>query len=99
MAEKMSPETIADTTVISRNPAVLTSEVDGEMLIMNIEQGRYSGLNNIGSDIWRRIDPPCTFADLVERLAADYDADHARVARDVRALLIRMLERDVIRLA
>lgn len=95
----MLSETITEKTVISRNSAVLTSEIDGEILMMNIEHGRYSSLNNIGSDIWRRIDPPCTFADLVERLVGDYDADHATVAKDVRALLTRMLERDVIRLA
>ena len=90
---------IADATVISRSPSVLTAEVDGEVVMMSIEQGRYFGLDDIGSDVWHRIEPPCSFAALIDRLAADYDADRATIAADVQALLARMAEQDVVRLA
>ena len=90
---------IADSTIISRSPSVLTAEVGGEIVMMSIEQGHYFGLDDIGSDIWKRLDSPCAFADLVDRLAADYDADRASIAADVRTLLEGMAERDVVRLA
>ena len=90
---------IADSTIVSRSPSVLTAEIDGEVVMMSIEQGQYFGLDDIGSDIWKRIEPPCAFADLIERLAADYDADRAKIAVDVPALLETMAERDVVRLA
>ena len=89
---------IADATVISRSPSVLTAEVDGEVVMMSIEQGRYFGLDDIGSDIWKRIEPPCSFATLVDRLVADYDAERATIAADVQALLGRMAAEDVVRL-
>src|ERR1700688_4965668 len=87
---------IADSTIISRSPSVLTAEVGGEIVMMSIEQGHYFGLDDIGSDIWKRLDSPCAFADLVDRLAADYDADRASIAADVRTLLEGMAERDVV---
>ena len=90
---------IADSARISRSPSVLVAEVDGEIVMMSIEQGRYFGLDDIGSDIWKRIDPPCSFAELIDRLAADYDADRAIIAADVCALLLRMAAHDVVRLA
>jgi len=90
---------IIDSARISRSPSVLAAEVDGEIVMMSIEQGRYFGLDDIGSDIWKRIDPPCLFAELIDRLAADYDADRAVIAADVRALLSRMAAQDVVRLA
>ena len=90
---------ITDATVISRSPSVLTAEVDGEIVMMSIEQGRYFGLDDIGSDIWKRIEPPCSFSALVDGLAADYEADRASIAADVQALLDRMAEQDVVRLA
>jgi Coenzyme PQQ synthesis protein D (PqqD) len=89
---------IADTTIISRSPSVLTAEVDGEVVMMSIEQGQYFGLDDIGSDIWKRLDSPCAFADLIDRLAADYDAERASIAADVRSLLESMAARDVVRL-
>ena len=89
---------IFDATVISRSPSVLTAEVDGEIVMMSIEQGRYFGLDDIGSDIWKRIESPCSFAALIDRLIADYDADRATIAADVQALLGRMAAQDVVRL-
>lgn len=86
-------------TQLSRSPSVLTAEVDGEIVMMSIEQGRYFGLDDIASDIWKRIEPPCSFAALVDSLAADYDADRATIERDVRALLEKMVEQDAVRLA
>ncbi len=89
---------IADATIVSRSPSVLTAEVDGEIVMMSIERGRYFGLDDIGSDIWKRIEPPCSFATLIDALAADYEADRATIATDVQNLLGRMVEQDVVRL-
>jgi Coenzyme PQQ synthesis protein D (PqqD) len=89
---------IGDATVISRSPSVLTAAVDNEIVMMSIEQGRYYGLDDIGSDIWRRIEPPCSFAQLIDGLVADYDADRATIAADVEIMLGRMAEQDVVRL-
>ena len=90
---------IGDATMISRSSSVLSAVVDGEIVMMSIEQGRYFGLDDIGSDIWKRIEQPCSFATLIDRLAADYDADRATIAADVHALLGRMAAQDVVRLS
>jgi hypothetical protein len=89
---------IVDSTIISRSPSVLTAEVDGEIVMMSIQQGQYFGLDDIGSDIWKRIEPPCSFAALINGLTADYEADRATIHADVHSLLLRMVEQDVVRL-
>jgi hypothetical protein len=90
---------VTDATIISRSPNVLTAEVDGEILMMSIERGGYFSLNDVGSDIWRRLDSPCSFAELIDQLAADYQASQATIAADVRAWLGRMVAEDIVRLA
>ncbi len=90
---------IADATLVSRSRSVLATELHGEVVMMNIAKGVYFGLDDIGSDIWRRIDPPCTFAVLVERLARDYKTSPLVVAADVRLLLARMSEQGAVALA
>jgi hypothetical protein len=89
---------IVDSTIISRSPSVLTAQVDGEVVMMSIEQGQYFGLDDIGSDIWKRIEPPCSFAALIDGLTVDYEADRATILADVHNLLLRMAEQDVVRL-
>jgi hypothetical protein len=89
---------IADAAIVSRSPTVLTAEVDGEIVMMSIEEGHYFGLDQIGSDIWKRIERPCSFAALIDGLAADYEADRTTIVTDVQNLLGHMVERDIVRL-
>jgi len=89
---------ITDATILSRSPTVLAAEVDGEVVMMSIERGHYFGLDDIGSDIWKRLEPPCSFSALIDGLAADYEADRATIAADVRVLLDGMLADEVVRL-
>ncbi len=89
---------IVPTTTISRSTSILASEVNGDVFMINIDGGRYFSLDDIGSDVWRRLDRPCSFADLTAALAADYDADEATIAADLRGLLARMAESDIVKL-
>jgi hypothetical protein len=90
---------ITGATVVSRSPSVVAAEADGEIMMMSIVHGRYWSLDDVGSEIWRRIEPPCSFDRLVDALAAEYDADRGTIAADVQALLERMRTEDVVRLA
>jgi Coenzyme PQQ synthesis protein D (PqqD) len=94
----VSLHAIVDGTMISRSPSVVAAEVGGEIVMMSIERGSYFGLDDIGSDIWNRIEPPCSFAALIDGLAAEYDADRATIATDVRLLLDRMAAQNVVKL-
>jgi hypothetical protein len=88
---------IIDGTMISRSPSVVAAEVSGEIVMMSIERGSYFGLDDIGCDIWNRIEPPCSFAALIDGLAAEYDADRATIVTDVHLLLDRMAAQDVVK--
>ena len=90
-------DAIADAAIVSRSPSILTAEVDGEIVMMSIEQGRYFGLDHIGSDIWKRIEPPCSFAILIDGLAADYEADRTTIVTEVQSLLDHMAKHDIVR--
>ena len=101
MPDQSSSQTagaIADATIISRSSSILTAVVNGEIVMMSIQQGQYFGLDDIGSDIWKRIEPPCSFAALIDGLAHDYEADRATITADVHSLLLRMAEQDVVKL-
>ena len=90
------PPLIDEATRISRSPSVLAAEVDDEIVMMSVEHGLYFGLDDIASDIWKRIEVPCSFAKLVDGLVADYDADREAISADVRALLERMAAQNAI---
>jgi hypothetical protein len=97
-AGELAGAAITEASILSRSPSVEAAEVDGEIVMMSIERDVYFGLDKIGTDIWKRIDPPCSFANLIDRLAADYDAPRVTIATDVMAMLVRMVAEDVVRL-
>jgi hypothetical protein len=76
--------------LVQRVASVLSAEVDGEAVLMNVEKGFYFGLDDIGSDVWRRLEQPVGIAALAAALAEDYDGDPAVIEADVIALLSDM---------
>jgi hypothetical protein len=89
---------IGDATLIHRTNTVLTAAVGQEIVMMDIESGRYLGLDDIGSAIWQRLETPCTFGALVDGLVVEYDADRTVIAEDVRKLLSEMAAHKVVAL-
>lgn len=97
MPDVASPA-IVDDTRISRSAALLVAAVNDEMVMMDVSRGHYYGLDRIGADIWSRLETPVSFAALVDGLAAEYDAERAQIAEDVRQLLTMMLRYQVVRI-
>ena len=84
-------------SVVLRCKDMPFAEVEGEVLILNAEAGRYHGLNNIASDIWRRLEKPVRVADLCASLTEDYKGDAAVIERDVLDFLHQLVARGVVR--
>jgi len=78
-----------DSVVVARGD-IMSGAVDDETVLMSAEAGRYYGLDDIGSDIWRRLQTPVRIDDLCTALAADYAADPKVVEVDVLALLEKL---------
>lgn len=88
---------VSSTVVQSRDP--LAAEVDGEVVLMSVDLGRYFGLDVIGADVWRRMETPVRVSDLCAALAADYDGAPEVIERDVLELLHRMADRGLIEIS
>ncbi len=83
-------------SIVVRHPNALAVAVGGTFAAFNFDRDRYYGLDDIASDIWRRIDRPQRVGDLIAALVKDYDGDEARIAEDVAALLDHLRNEDLI---
>jgi Coenzyme PQQ synthesis protein D (PqqD) len=77
---------------------VVSCELGGETVILDMASGRYFALDPVGTTIWEWIQQPCTFAALCERLVGEYDVDHAACRQDVSRLLDQLVENGLIQL-
>jgi len=78
------------------DPAVIADDIDGEIVIMNLERGSYYGLDTVGADIWRMVMARKTGQDISARISSHFGVDVESVRKDVSALIAKMLENELL---
>jgi hypothetical protein len=84
--------------LIRRAKDAISTELDGETVILNIETGIYSGLDQVGTTIWNTLAEPATFVNLKERIMADYEVSEQRCSDDLSVFLDELLKNRLITL-
>lgn len=90
---------MAFSATVCRGQDQVSTELDGEVVLMSIEQGKYYQMSAIASDIWRRLAQPQTVAALCDDLGQSFDAPADVIRADVLALLNRMHRERLIEIA
>jgi hypothetical protein len=73
-----------------------STEVDGESVILDLEEGVYYGLNPVGARIWSEIQEPATVEEITAAILAEYDVNAEECREDVISLLQDLKENDLI---
>ena len=68
MATKFSPE-----TVFRKTADLLESDVDEEIVALDVEKGQCYGLNAVGTRVWKLLDSPMSIQQLCSPLQGEYD--------------------------
>jgi hypothetical protein len=84
----MSESGISRNSVVHWSADAVATEVNDEVVLMNIERDRCYGLGSTGSDIWRRLREPIQVSELLAQLEAIYDSPGGQIEQD----LLRTLE-------
>jgi hypothetical protein len=71
------------TTVISRNPAIIASRMDDEVVMMNMERGNYYGLNPVAAEIWEMLETPQSIKTICDQLMESFEVDQAQCYSEV----------------
>jgi hypothetical protein len=87
---------IDPTISLARSSSVIGTEVDGEFVLMSIEDGKYFGLDAIGSEIWRRLESPKSADVLTAELKAHFDGDPATIVLETRQFLDKLAESGLV---
>lgn len=92
----MAERRFAADVVVGWHPEQVTAEIDGEVVVMALAQGKYVGFNDIASAVWRHLAAPMTVAALCDVLVRDFDGDPEAIRSDVVDLLARLDELGLI---
>lgn len=87
---------IQEDTRLKRSKGLITTEVDGELVMMSVDKGKYFGLNEIGHAIWQLLDKFSTPAEIISQLQKEYKVDRETCEEDVMDFLQEMAGKGVV---
>lgn len=81
---------IPSTAVISSTKELLSSELSGEAVILDMASGIYYGLNEVGARVWELVQQPRSLESVHTILVAEYSVDPEVCRRDLVTILIEL---------
>ncbi len=94
----MSHNQINSDTVISRRDALLSNNLGADVVMMDIEQGNYYGLEAVAARIWEMTEKPVSVGSLCENLTAEYDIAPEKCREEVVGFLDDLLQHKIIQI-
>lgn len=84
-------------TILQIDQDQFYSEIDGEVVMLNIQNGEYYYLNQSGSFIWNLLNKPCSYRQLIDDLLASYDISEETCVNDTILLLEELLKKGLVK--
>lgn len=81
---------------VQRNSEMVASKMDGEIVMMSIDNGEYYGLDPVGSRIWELIEKPTLVNALIDNLLGEFEVSREQCEEDTFAFLNQLLEKKLL---
>jgi hypothetical protein len=75
-----------------RNNKTISGRLHEELVMMNIDQGKYFSLNQVATRIWDLLEVDLTIDELSSKLMEEYDVDPVQCVNEVEEYLTEMLK-------
>ncbi|MBT4286468.1 MAG: lasso peptide biosynthesis PqqD family chaperone [Deltaproteobacteria bacterium] len=87
---------LSNNSFVQQIKELVSSDVDGETILMSIENGKYYGMDKVGSHIWEHLKSPIMVSDLVDLLLIDFKTERKTCEADVLEFLNELRKENVI---
>jgi hypothetical protein len=91
-----SKKEIGPETRLQRRPGLLFNEIDGEVVMLSIENSEYYGMDKVGSRIWALLEQPISFKQLVDQLLEEYEVPEEKCREDTLAFVQNLTDKKLI---
>jgi coenzyme PQQ biosynthesis protein PqqD len=82
---------------IQRDEKIPWRLIDGEAVLVNMEDGEVIHLNEVAAEIWNVIDGTRSVHDIIDHVNNEFEAERATIEKDVFDFLNRLIEKKVAR--
>jgi hypothetical protein len=83
-------------SIIARNPEIIHNDIDGEVVIMSIEQNKFYGIDKIGTCIWKLLDTPKNVENIIDEMLKQYNVTREVCETDILSFLNKMAHQNML---
>ncbi|MDU4892509.1 MAG: lasso peptide biosynthesis PqqD family chaperone [Clostridium sp.] len=98
-AKRIKDTQVKLNNIISRNPEIDATDLDGEVVMMNMEKGQYFMMNEVGSRIWEIIEEPMKISELIDALLGEFEVERDECENTVMEFLNDLSYGDLIKVS
>ena len=77
--------------VYQQKDGVMTADMNGETVMMDINTGKYYNLGRVGSEIWALLKNPLSEQELIDELLARYKVNPEQCRKETAAFVQKLL--------
>jgi hypothetical protein len=89
-------KTISLDTIVSPKKGLDSTDIDGEIVMMDIDKGKYYGFNSVGSRIWELVKNPIAVREINSALLKEFNVDTKTCEEAVFIFLNRLNDEELI---
>lgn len=95
----MDHSNITESTRITASKDTVYSELDGEAVILNLYDGLYYGLNQVGLQIWELIQSTKSLGEILDVLTAEYEVERNVCQADLSTMLAELAGKNLVEIS
>jgi Coenzyme PQQ synthesis protein D (PqqD) len=89
-------QTMSLTTRPERKPHILKQEAAGTVVLLNLDDGRYFALDEVGGRVWDLCDGRRTVSQIAAIIGGECDAPAETIERDLAELMSDLANEDLV---
>lgn len=88
---------MTENTVFIRKAEIMTADMNGDTVMMDIETGKYYNLGSVGGRIWELLESPMSVDQLADSLIAEYSVTKEQCISDTLPFLKNLFEHGLVK--
>ena len=92
----MAINNIGTDTVLQRKADLLFNEIDGELVMLSLENNEYYGMDEVASRIWTILEKPISFKELINKLLEEYEVHEPQCIENTLSFLNTLSKKKLI---
>jgi hypothetical protein len=98
-SDPMAEEEVSLESRVAIGGDVVSRDLEGEAIILNLESGTYFGLDSVGTRIWSLLQEDGSLRRTFELLRQEYDVEPERLKADILRLVEELRSNDLLSVA